>query len=54
MVFELFNLGALVLALLAVLPFWPYNRDWGYWPAGVVGIVLITLFVMTLAALVPR
>jgi hypothetical protein len=54
MIFELFILGALVIALLIVLPFWPYNRHWGYWPAVIVGIVLITLLVMTLAALVPR
>ena len=54
MILELFILGALLLALLVVLPIWPYSRDWGYWPVAIVAIVLVTLLVMTLAAMVPR
>lgn len=42
------NLGLLVLVivLLAVLPTWPYSRAWGYYPSGIVGIVLIILLVL--------
>jgi hypothetical protein len=54
MILELSILGALLLALLVVLPIWPYSRDWGYWPVAIVAIVLVTLLVMTLAAMVPR
>jgi len=38
-----------ILALIGALPTWPYSREWGYYPSGVVGaivLVLIVLFVM--------
>ena len=31
----------LVLALLGALPRWPHSRDWGYYPTGGVGLVLL-------------
>jgi hypothetical protein len=31
----------LVLALLAALPTWPYSRSWGYFPSGLLGLLLI-------------
>ena len=31
----------LVLLLVGLLPAWPYSRPWGYYPSGIVGLVLI-------------
>lgn len=37
-----------VIILLAVLPTWPYSRNWGYFPSGILGVILIILLVMLL------
>lgn len=42
-------LVAVLLALLFVLPFWPWSRGWGYTPAGMVGVVLGTIVLFTLS-----
>ena len=36
----------LVLVLLGVIPTWPHSRGWGYTPSGIVGLVLLVLFLM--------
>lgn len=36
----------LVLALLGALPRWPHSRDWGYYPAGGIGIVLFVIVIL--------
>lgn len=38
----------LVLLLLGAIPAWPHSRGWGYYPSGIVGILLIVLIVMLL------
>ena len=38
----------LVLALLGALPRWPHSREWGYYPTGVVGIILIVVLILFL------
>jgi hypothetical protein len=38
----------LVLALLGALPSWPHSRNWGYFPSGGLGIVLLILVVLLL------
>ena len=38
----------LVLALIGALPAWPYSRGWGYYPSGIVGIIVLVLIVMLL------
>jgi hypothetical protein len=38
----------LVLALLGVLPRWPHSREWGYYPTGAVGAVLIVVLIFLL------
>lgn len=43
----LFILVVLVL-VLAVAPAWPYSRDWGYAPSGLLGTVLLVLLVLVL------
>ena len=41
----------LLLLLLGALPTWPYMTGfgWGYWPSGLLGLVLLVLIVMALA-----
>jgi len=36
----------LILLLLGALPTWPYSTDWGYYPSGGLGLVLIVLLVL--------
>jgi len=38
----------LVILLLGVMPAWPYSRGWGYFPSGLLGIVLVLLIFMML------
>jgi hypothetical protein len=38
----------IVILLIGVLPSWPYAAGWGYYPSGVMGIVLIVLVVLLL------
>ena len=38
----------LVLMLLGALPTWPHSRNWGYYPSGGLGLVLIILVVLML------
>ena len=39
-------LVVLVLFLIGALPTWPHSSSWGYFPSGVVGILLIVLIAM--------
>lgn len=36
----------LVLLLLGVIPTWPHSREWGYYPAGGVGTILVILILL--------
>ncbi|CAB3827331.1 MAG: DUF3309 family protein [Achromobacter pulmonis] len=38
----------LILLLIGAVPAWPYSRGWGYYPSGLLGIVLIVLIVLLL------
>jgi fumarate reductase subunit D len=38
----------LVLALVGALPRWPHSREWGYFPTGGVGLVLVIVVVLLL------
>jgi hypothetical protein len=38
----------LVLALLGVLPRWPHSKDWGYYPTGGVGLILLIVIILLL------
>jgi MFS superfamily sulfate permease-like transporter len=38
----------LVVVLLGVLPTWPYSSRWGYYPSGLLGIIVVVLLVMAL------
>ncbi len=38
----------LVLALVGALPRWSHSREWGYFPTGGLGIVLIVVVLLLL------
>ena len=37
-----------VVLLLALAPAWPYSRNWGYYPSGTLGAVLLVLLALVL------
>jgi hypothetical protein len=39
----------LVLALAGSAPVWPHSRGWGYYPSGVIGLVLLILLALSLS-----
>lgn len=41
-------LVVVVLLLLGALPSWPYSRGWGYYPSGILGVVLVVVLVLAL------
>jgi hypothetical protein len=38
----------LLLALFGALPRWPHSRNWGYYPTGGLGFVLVIVLVLVL------
>ena len=45
---EMLLLILLVLLLVGALPAWPYSRDWGYYPSGGLGLILLILLLIIL------
>jgi hypothetical protein len=38
----------LLLMLIGVLPTWPHSRNWGYYPTGGLGLVLLFVLMLLL------
>lgn len=38
----------LILILIGALPSWPHSRSWGYFPSGILGIVVVVLLILLL------
>ena len=38
----------LVLLLIGALPTWPYSAQWGYYPSGGFGLVVLILVILLL------
>ena len=36
----------LILLLLGVIPTWPHSRSWGYWPSGLLGLILLVVIIL--------
>jgi len=36
----------LVLLVVGTLPTWPYSREWGYYPTGFLGTILIIILLL--------
>lgn len=39
----------LILLLVGALPTWPYSANWGYYPSGGVGLILLIMLVLLLS-----
>ena len=42
----LIAMAILLVASLAMLPTWPYSTEWGYYPTGVCGAVVMAMAVL--------
>lgn len=38
----------LILLLVGALPTWPHSAEWGYYPSGGLGVILLVLVVLAL------
>jgi hypothetical protein len=38
----------LILILVGALPTWPHSKNWGYYPSGGLGLVVLILLVLLL------
>ncbi|WP_083761377.1 DUF3309 domain-containing protein [Nitrosococcus halophilus] len=38
----------IVLLIVGAAPAWPYSRGWGYYPSGILTLILIILLVLLL------
>ncbi|MDK2744064.1 MAG: DUF3309 domain-containing protein [Nitrospira sp. BO4] len=38
----------LILLLVGALPTWPYSANWGYYPSGGLGLVVLILVILAL------
>lgn len=38
----------LIVLLIGAVPAWPHSRAWGYYPSGLLGIILIVVLIMLL------
>ena len=41
-------LVVLILMLVGVLPSWPHSRNWGYYPSGGLGLIVLILLILLL------
>jgi len=37
-----------ILMLVGAIPRWPHSKDWGYYPSGGLGLVLLVLIILLL------
>jgi hypothetical protein len=38
----------LIIALLSVIPIWPYSMAWGFYPAGSITTILLIILILIL------
>lgn len=38
----------LLLMLVGAIPTWPHSQNWGYWPSGALGTVLVVVVILML------
>jgi len=38
----------LIMMLLGAVPRWPHSRDWGYYPSGGLGLILLIVIILLL------
>jgi len=37
-----------ILLLIGAFPSWPHSRNWGYFPSGILGLILLIVLIMML------
>jgi len=42
----------LLLALFGALPRWPHSRNWGYYPTGGLGLILLIVVVLLIIGII--
>jgi hypothetical protein len=38
----------LILLVIGALPTWPYSSGWGYYPGGLLGVILVIVLIFVL------
>ena len=38
----------LIILLIGAIPNWGYSRSWGYFPSGILGVVLVIVIILVL------
>ncbi|GBR46512.1 MULTISPECIES: DUF3309 family protein [Gluconobacter] len=38
----------LILLLIGALPSWPYSSNWGYYPSGGLGLIVVIVVILVL------
>jgi len=38
----------LILLLIGAVPSWPHSRNWGYYPSGLLGLILLVIIILAL------
>lgn len=41
-------LVVLIILLIGAVPSWPHSRNWGYWPSGGIGTILLIVLILYL------
>lgn len=41
-------LVVVILMLVGAIPTWPHSRNWGYYPSGGLGLVVVILLILVL------
>jgi hypothetical protein len=44
----------LILLLVGALPTWPYSANWGYYPSGGLGLVLVIVLILAFTGRLSR
>ena len=42
----------LILFVLGALPTWPYSHNWGYYPSGGLGLVMVVVLVVAVLGII--
>jgi hypothetical protein len=48
----IFLILILILVLIGVIPTWPHSKNWGYYPSGGIGFILVVVVVLLLAGMI--
>lgn len=38
----------LIILLIGAIPRWPHSASWGYFPSGILGVILIVVLILLL------